>query len=104
MQLSQAESAVLRVCKGIIDQKKVIYAPYPLICKRTETGLEHRGEWREEILVRHILPELPSVEIFSHRRIGRIIVHIAHADDLDAGIFLLHHHRMLIHYLASAVT
>ena len=43
------------------------------------------------------------MEILSHRRVSRVVVHIAHAHDLDAGIFLLHHHRMLIHDLASTV-
>ena len=44
MELAKAESAFLRVCKSIVDKNKVIYAPHTLICKRTETGLEHRCE------------------------------------------------------------
>ena len=66
VELTKAERALLRMSKGIVDQKKVIDAPYALICKRTEAGLEHRSERREEIDVSHILLEFPSVEVFRH--------------------------------------
>ena len=66
MKLEKAECALLRVCKGIVDQEKVIYAPYSLICQRAESCLEHRSERREEVLVGDIFLELSAVEILSH--------------------------------------
>ena len=35
----ETESTFLRVCKGIVDQKKVVDAPHSLICQRTESCL-----------------------------------------------------------------
>ena len=103
MELTESECAFLRVCKGIVDQKKVIYAPYSLICEGAESCLEHRQERREEISVGHVSLVLESVKVFSHARVCRVVVHVTHADYLYARIFLLHLHRMIIHYLASSV-
>ena len=44
------------------------------------------------------------MEIFSHGCVRRIVVHVAHAYYLDAGILLLHHHGMVVHDLAASVT
>ena len=103
VKLTKSESAFLRVCKGIIDQKEIVNAPYALVCERAETGLQHRKERREEISICNLILVLEAMEILSHARIGRIVIHIAHADDLDARIFLLHLHRMVVHDLTSTV-
>ena len=104
MKLTDSEGTILRIGKGIIDQEKVIYAPYTLICKGSEACLKHRKERREEISISHIGLVLKSVKIFSHAWVGRIVIHITHAHDLDARILLLHHHRMVVHDLTTTVT
>ena len=44
------------------------------------------------------------MKIDCHRRIGRVVVHIAHYHTFDSGILLHHLHRVIIDNLPSAST
>ena len=98
------QTALRSVCKSIVDQQKVIYAPYSAVCKGAVAGLEHLDERAVEISFADIAEVLLSMKVLRHARIRRVVVHVTHADDLDARILLLHLHRMVVHDLAAAVT
>ena len=42
------------------------------------------------------------MEIFRHRVVGRVVVHITHCDNLDSGIFRLHPARVIVDDLGTA--
>ena len=44
------------------------------------------------------------MKILRHTWVCRIVIHITHADDLDARILCLHLHSMVIHDLTTTVT
>ena len=99
--LFKFESSVRCVKQVPVHEFKVVYAPGSLIAERAVTGLEHRKERREEIIFANLFRLFLASEVFCHTVIGRIVVHITHTNDLDTGIFLLHHLRVLVHYLSA---
>ena len=100
---SDLETSVRSMSQGMIDKFKVINAPHPAISERAVTVLKHPDVRAVEISCAYIFRILLAMEVFRHARIGRIVVHVTHADYLYAGIFLHHLHRMVIHDLAATV-
>ena len=44
------------------------------------------------------------MEIFRHRVVGRVVVHITHCNDFDSGIFFFHHHRVIVDDFTSTTS
>ena len=100
---SDLETSVGSMGKGMIYKFQVIDAPYSAIGKRAVAVLEHPYVRTVEIQFTDILKIFLAVQILGHARVCRIVVHVAHADYLDARILLHHLKCMVIHDLAAAV-
>ena len=98
------EPSIRSVRKVVVDKFEVVDAPDSLVAERTVAGLEHRNVRRVELGRGHIFEVLLSVEIFRHRVVGRVVVHISHCDNLDSGILLLHHHRVIVDDFTSTTS
>ena len=86
-----------------VDDDLVVDAPYVSVGYGAVALIEHFPERIEKAFRRYVADILHGAEILCHTVIERIVIHVAHDDNLDPGIFL-HHPVSMFPYDFTAET